>query len=195
MNNKTFSIIGLSILSGFILSGCSLNEISVNNQPVNTPSNQQNNNIVYNSSKFGFSMSYQADSKIHYDSEAIKVTTKQPYKYLLTLSNENIAKNDPNGDLYFNLEIYDTAPTDCTDDWSKMKTVKNLIQKDIVVGGVSTKLVNFTGAYDLDYSSVCFQKNGLFYDFNSSGSTTTEAKTIRDKYFQDILSSFKFTKS
>ena len=192
MNSKFFYLISLGVLSAFIFSGCSISKLSVTNQEKNVESNQQSTNVLYSSTKFGFMMSYQADSKIHYDSEAEGGAKKEPYKYLLTLSNDNLAKNDADGSLYFNLEIYDTAPTNCTDDWSKKKTIKNLVQKDVVVGGISTKLVNFTGAYDLDYSTVCFQKNGLFYDINSQGSTKTDLKVIRDKYFQDVLSSFKF---
>jgi hypothetical protein len=152
--------------------------------------------IPYSSSKFGFTLDYQKDSKIYYDSEAAGEPTNEPYEYLLKMANDGIQKDDPNGYLYFLLEIDTKQQNDCSN-LIKLPTdnnIKNFIQKDITVGGVSTKIVNFTGAYDLDYSEICLPKNNLFYDFSTQGSTDLNLKSVRDKYFLDVINSFKFTK-
>ncbi|PIV07850.1 hypothetical protein CO168_01365 [Candidatus Shapirobacteria bacterium CG_4_9_14_3_um_filter_36_12] len=156
---------------------------------------EDNSNLVrFTSSNFGFSLRYQPDSKIYYDSDVEGGAKGKPYLFLLSLENIDLAKSNPDDKLYFTLEISDinNKQSGCSTDWSNFENIKNLTQKTISISGIETKFINFIGGYNMDYSNICIVKNNLNYDFYSQGSNNPDIKNKREKYFLEVINSFEF---
>ena len=194
MKNK-FIFVAVCVIVGIILLLISQSGI-LNKNNIQMSKKINNELSSYTSKTLNFTLNYQTDSRL-YDSETVKdKNTKEPYEYLFHLTSNSLYKKNADDGKYFNFEIYNKSSNSCDTD-SKLKAnknLKNLTIKDINVAGISTKLVNYIGAENLDYSRICFSKDNLIYSLSSTGSTKTEFKSIRDKYFMEVVNSFKFTK-